>query len=119
MKPHKHIFESDGGNCEICDKTWIEIQDENSKKKIPLSLDECTDDQLQAEMDKRKRKRKKIKSPRQKAISAINIKSVIDACEGYIKQLEEDPAPDKHYVFEAAMTAVYGRGIWDFINERS
>lgn len=34
MKKHKHIFESDGGQCIICRKTVIELLEENMKKKF-------------------------------------------------------------------------------------
>lgn len=34
MKKHKHIFESDGGQCIICRKTMVEIWEEKEQKRI-------------------------------------------------------------------------------------
>ena len=34
MKKHKHVFESDGGQCIICRKTMIEIWEEKEQKRI-------------------------------------------------------------------------------------
>jgi hypothetical protein len=34
MKKHKHVFESDGGQCIICRKTMIEIWEEKEQRRI-------------------------------------------------------------------------------------
>ena len=47
MKKHKHVFESDGGQCIICRKTMIEIWEEKEQKRIDkIFADRMTSDAL-------------------------------------------------------------------------
>lgn len=58
---------------------------------------------------------------------------LIEVCEEYIKAVELDSEDlmknplrhywtllhSKHYIFEAALEAIFGENVWEFVNERS
>lgn len=43
---------------------------------------------------------------------------VVRACEGYIQEVEDqNPEPNKQWIFEASMEMVYGKDVWRYVNE--
>jgi hypothetical protein len=57
-----------------------------------------------------------------KALETPDFAALKKVCDEYIKFLEsEDYHEDNdfdNYIFEAAMDAIYGPKIWDFVNEK-
>lgn len=55
-------------------------------------------------------------------ISTLNFSVLIEACAGYINSEPNDPTFDEddveHYIFEAAMNACFGHGVWAYINNK-
>lgn len=50
-----------------------------------------------------------------------NVESIKALCEEYLDEVErgDEDTDTKHYLFEAAMEAFYGKDVWKFINARS
>jgi hypothetical protein len=46
-----------------------------------------------------------------------------DICLAYLDKVEKGDGnfteDEKHYIFEAAINAIYGEHVWEFINERN
>ncbi|MEK6881970.1 MAG: hypothetical protein AABY22_20295 [Nanoarchaeota archaeon] len=54
-----------------------------------------------------------------KPVAIKNWEPLIELCEDYIRQLEEEKYVDEdteHYIFEVAMEAVFGKEVWKWIN---
>ncbi|OGU60446.1 MAG: hypothetical protein A2V66_01810 [Ignavibacteria bacterium RBG_13_36_8] len=82
-----------------------------------MDIKDFTDQQLKDEL---KRREMVIDRPEPKPITISGHNKFIAACEAYIKDIEEKhPEPEKQYVFEAAMEAVYGEKIWEWVNSNS
>lgn len=82
-------------------------------------LKDFTDAQLQAELDRRKLE--KIKADEPKMLPFNNFVPVQILCQDYINQLAEEGWVNgnlDHYIFEAAMEAVFGKDVWNWINEK-
>lgn len=76
-------------------------------------------EQLQAEIDQRLKA--KINEGKPKQLPDKNFDNLIAMCQDYIDQVADKGWVDddlKHYIFEAAMGAVFGDEIWAFINSR-
>lgn len=85
--------------------------------KTPITA--FTDEELEAEMDRREAEREAAKRP--KPIENPDFSILLDNCAEYIKQLSANGYYDddlKDYVFEAAVEAIYGRDIWDWVAEK-
>lgn len=54
-----------------------------------------------------------LKEPQWNALIA----SVKEYVEG-VRKLERQDEDSEHYIFEHAVTAIYGEGVWDALNER-
>lgn len=80
-----------------------------------MSLDEFTDNELQMELDRRKNMRENLPLELKKPDYSALHKSVV----AYLEALAENGLEDndtEHYIFETAVEAVYGEGVWDFVN---
>lgn len=53
-----------------------------------------------------------------KKLDEMNFEPVISMVEDYIEEVKAGHVDDdtKHYIFEAAVTAVFGRDVWKYIN---
>lgn len=53
-----------------------------------------------------------------KLLTTPKLDGLRSVCEAYLKEIEdgEEDTDTKHYIFEAAMEAFYGKGVWDYIN---
>ena len=78
-------------------------------------LQNFSKEELQEELERRE------KTVLSKPIPFINpdFRQVHKLCIGYVNQVAsgEDDEDLTHYIFEAAVTAVYGEKVWDYINK--
>jgi transcription initiation factor IIE alpha subunit len=61
----------------------------------------------------------KVETP--KPLPNPDFSKVISQCQEYIKDLEEDGTEDDdscHYIFESAMTAVFGSDVWKWVRSK-
>lgn len=82
-----------------------------------LELEKFSDADLANEL-----KRRGAKPAKPYPVDNMDFFTVIESCKAYIEQLDLEGHADEdfpHYIFEAAMEAVYGKGIFDrYINRR-
>ena len=78
-----------------------------------------TDEQLQAELDRRKRERQVQERPRQRTV--INLTRLRKHCQNHIDALATGDAreDDERCIYEVAMITVFGKSVFDWINERT
>ena len=82
-------------------------------------LDNISTEDLEKEIDKRKKQKVKDEKPTQ--LENIDIKSLKEICQNYIDDLEKNAYADEdyeHYIFETAMNCIFGKDVWKWINER-
>ena len=82
-------------------------------------MEEYTDAQLKAEILHREQARYKAEKPALLAIFDIDDLEAI--CQQYIDELYNTERADddlKQYIFEAAIEAFFGKGIWGWVNAR-
>jgi hypothetical protein len=80
-------------------------------------LDQFSDEQLEKELERQE----KTKYPKPLPIPEPDFRSVKVLCAGYLNDLEKQGWVDddaKYYIFEAAIEAVYGKAIWDFVRAK-
>ena len=81
-------------------------------------LEELTDDELRAELERRKQP--KLKVPEQ--VVNLNCMSLRTTCRNYIIFVASDDYHDdndyKHYIYETALETIYGKEIWDFTKKQ-
>jgi hypothetical protein len=58
--------------------------------------------------------------PRPKQIEEPSLSALKKACKEYIDSLAdgEYDREDEHYIYEAAMEAMYGKEVWEYINSK-
>ena len=72
---------------------------------------------LQEVIDNRQKKKMAISKPEQ--ILSPDLEPLRSICRDYINDLSENGYVDEdhaHYIFEIAMTTIYGENVWNFIN---
>lgn len=76
-----------------------------------------------ADLEKEIARRRGTKPRRPEIVSGeISLNMLRGYCECYLDDVESgegDLGDAKQYIFEAAMTAFYGEGVWKFINSHS
>lgn len=90
-----------------------------TKEKPMKSIAELPDEELEAEMERRRKAKEEAARP--KPVDNPDFGILLDQCAEYIKQLSASGYYDedlKDYVFEAAVEAIYGRNIWDWAREK-
>ncbi len=100
------------------------LEDSENNELLQFTIEE-----LEAEIEKRKQK---CKIPDFLSFSKIDITDLRHICREYLGKLidgwnevegineNEDILADyEHYIFEKAFEALYGKDIWDFINDRT
>ena len=82
-------------------------------------METYTDEQLQEELDRRKRKIEARKKPQQ--VGKYNLMPLRKHCQNHIDSLEAGTArdDDEHYIYEVAMITVFGKNVFDWINQRT
>lgn len=79
----------------------------------------ATDEELEQELERRKQKQAREERP--KIQTAINWLPLITCCEEYMNELEVTGYVDEdseHYIYEAAIEAIYGPNVWNWINKQ-
>jgi hypothetical protein len=58
--------------------------------------------------------------PKVKEIKDIDWNPLIKMCEEHLVEISEGFADDDtdHYIYETALTAIYGNSVWDYINSK-
>ena len=77
-------------------------------------------EQLEAELERRREEEEARNKPQ--PLADPNWFYVEKMCTSYVEELSIGQRPhgdSKHYIFEAAMEAVFGREVWGWINKRS
>lgn len=85
-------------------------------KEIPLNLHGASIEELEAEL-KRRKKVAELKS-KPLALNGIFPKELRETCEAYLDEAWNNDYVDEdlpHYIFEAAMEAIFGEGIFEKI----
>ncbi len=82
-------------------------------------IETYTDEQLQEELSRRKRKKEAMKKPKQ--VRQYNLVPLRKHCQNHIDSLEAGTAraDDEHYIYEVAMITIFGKNVFDWINERT
>ena len=77
-----------------------------------------TDEEIELEMAKRKRAAEEQSIPVPKPNP--DFKELINACRSHISDIARTEHDDdtEHYIYEAAIEAVYGDEVWKWINKR-
>ena len=98
------------------------MPDPTAEQAWKAALAGCPDDILEAEIVRRMHEKKLAEIPQRLAYTVASFQTVEQYCQSYIDQLAEDePYADdriRQYVFEAAMEALYGKGVWEWIKKR-
>jgi hypothetical protein len=98
---------------------------ENNEKKWNSALHLCPDYILEAEVERRKAKKRLDEIPKVQPLRMVdpdNLKPLQDLCQSYIDQLAEpEPYCDEkleHYIFEAAIALFFGKDVWTWVKKR-
>lgn len=81
-----------------------------------MSLKNYSDKELMEELERRK----KLKANLPKPLMKMGWYEVQKLAENYIAHITEygyEPKDAEHYIFEGVMETVYGKNIWDYIND--
>jgi len=81
-----------------------------------MSLKEYSEKELQQELNDRKQRKQDTPTP----VEEPDYSDVFASAVEYITELSEtgsEPKDYPQYVFETVMEAVYGKNVWDYINE--
>jgi len=85
---------------------------------ISEALDQFSDGELEAEV----KRREKIRNAPPEPLSdeEINWNIVREAAVEYIQLVDENKRVDQseHFIFEGVIMAVYGKDVWNWVNER-
>lgn len=81
-------------------------------------ISEMTNQELERELQRRKRKKEAAARPR--VVAKIDLTNLIEITESHISNLSrcEERDDDKQYIYEAAMIAIYGPDVFDWINSK-
>lgn len=82
-------------------------------------LQKLSDDELQAELSRRKDVQRRSGKPHM--LQNPNYKILRSTCQEHIDQLYDKQWVNddmSHYIFEAAMMALFGADVWDWINKQ-
>lgn len=83
-------------------------------------FDGISTEELQLEIDSRKKKKQKLAKPKQ--LFQSNIDPLRKICQEYIDYLANDGFEDNdfdHYIFEVAIEAIFGPDVWKYINDQN
>ena len=57
-----------------------------------------------------------------KMLKMPHMKELMALCEGYLEEVKKGESEDtdtRHYIFEAAMEAFYGKAVWEYVNSQT
>ena len=78
-----------------------------------------SDDKLQEELDRRQAE--KVEQEKPKPLPNIDISKLQKRCCEYIDEVATGDYLDedyRYYIFEAAVSAVFGKDVWNFVNSK-
>lgn len=84
------------------------------------TLKEASEAELLAELERKKKAREAGERPR--PLTSIEIQNLIEVCDAHVEELDKNGYADddsSHYIYEAAMTAIYGPNIFKWINKKT
>ena len=84
-----------------------------------MDIKDASIEQLKAELVAREKVKRSEGKP--KPLDVLDFSWVKKYCADYLNEVENDEAVDSgipDFIFEAAMEACYGSGVWDWINPR-
>jgi hypothetical protein len=84
-----------------------------------MSLDDYSDSDIEMEMERRKELR--TRAPEPIAIELTEWDMVMNGCINYIEALKSGNHHTddiEHYIFERALEAIFGKDVWEWVNER-
>ena len=84
---------------------------------MPNGIKDYTIEELQNEIERQTNH----PIPVPKSHTKFDWQPLIEICQNYVKDIEEkDYVRDDwdHYIYETAMTAVFGDSVWDWINNK-
>ena len=119
----KRVYETHLRTCARCRAAIDSVPSEGEggrasgvgKRGVMTKLQSYTDDELRAELERRARR-----PPAATPLTEVDWDKVYGLCTGYISDLATQGWVDddlEHYIFEAAITAIYGDEIWNYIRQ--
>lgn len=77
-----------------------------------MGIESYTDDELKMELELRRSKKEKLNIPKQ--LENPNLTLLREMCRDYVESEYKDKNFE-YYIFETAISAIYGTDIWDYI----
>ena len=82
-----------------------------------INLSEFTDEELEAEVERRKR------GDKPKMLQISDISKLIGVCQKYIDYVDSDEYPYgddfwDHHIYATAIETFFGKDVWNWINDR-
>lgn len=77
-----------------------------------MGIESYTDDELKMELELRRSKKEKRNIPKQ--LENPNLTLLREMCRDYVESEYKDKNFE-YYIFETAISAIYGTDIWDYI----
>ena len=87
-----------------------------------MDINDCTDKELQQELNRRKRTAEKKAHPKQLPSEDINWAPLLSLCEENLQHISKEKFEQEdmnQWMYEAVYEAVYGNSVFDWMNERT
>lgn len=84
-----------------------------------MTIETLTDKQLQVELERREKNRRERNKPQQ--LETVGIDNLRKLCQEYIDKLYKSGYASDDFrqcIFEAAVEAVFGKSVWEWIREQ-
>jgi hypothetical protein len=83
-----------------------------------VDIKKATDSELEKELERRKKEKESLKTP--VPLKKPDFTRLISTCQHNIKEIGEgrSDTDTAHYIYEEAMTAVYGKDVWKWVNAK-
>ena len=79
-------------------------------------ISDMSDKDILAELERRQHPAQN--PPEQRAVSLDAWVAIREAVKAYVKEVQDGhPEPEKQWIFETAMEAIYGGEIWDWLSK--
>jgi len=83
-------------------------------------LENITTEELRAELDRRENAEKEIAKPKQ--LESMDFTALRSLCQRYIDDIDKVGGyvdeNYRHYIYETAISAIFGKGVWEWINQK-
>jgi hypothetical protein len=84
-----------------------------------MPIEQYSDDELRQELEQREKAQQNAAIP--KPVECPDFEGLKEQCAQYITEIIRTGWADddiEHYIFEAALSAVYGNSVWEWVNSR-